>query len=186
MNQRHAGQVAVTAIVVILAIAIGANGLARIVTARKVAAQRLDVQIRSVFGRPVPTFSVNMIDGSVLNPPLARPMLIYFISSTCGACDANRESWEKLVELAPSEVLSLAISFEPLDSLRSYVSSDGEGSRTGSVSPESHTILQEALKMWATPTLYGVDRDDVLRYSHLGLFDETTIPAALAARGSYR
>lgn len=182
MTKRELGQGVLTSLLVVLALIVGVNSALELVAAQKKAAASAQNQVRGLWGQNAPRFeAVNLRGERMLLPNPAQPTVVYFFSSKCGACALNREQWDRFAQLASPRAQVIALSFEAVDTLQQYVRSEAEAVATAVVDEGRFPGTRESLRMWATPTLYVFDSAGVLRYSHVGVFNEKTTREATRA-----
>jgi peroxiredoxin len=185
MTKREIGQAILTGLLVVLAVIVGINSALDLLAARKRAAGSAQNQVRGLWGQNVPTFeAVNLKGERLLLPDPQQPTVAYFFSTKCGACAVNREQWDRLAQSVPANAKVIALAFEAVDTLQQYVRSDSEASATVVPDVSQFPDTRQGLRMWATPTLYVFDSSGVLRYSHVGVFNERTAGEAIRALDS--
>ena len=136
-------------------------------------------------GARAPDFTLRAIDGDTysLSDALKRgPVVLVFFKTTCGTCDLAFPYINRLRDAYPGDAWSLwAVAQDPLAEASRYASTFG---MTYPVLPDvDGYAVSKAYDPSATPTLFFIDRGDVIRETAgFSKADLNSLAAALAER----
>lgn len=133
-------------------------------------------QVNALRGTKLPRVSVRLADGATIVAPDHRATtLLYFMSTTCGACQQNESRWDALRDSLAAIVVPIAISLEGEEVLRSYWSLRHPKYSVGMIPIEGQDSLVEAYRLYATPTVYAIASDGTLKGGWVGVLSDSTM-----------
>lgn len=181
MDLRLIGQRTITVVLTIFALVVGVNTVWGLFSGWRRSSNNVHRLVGNLVGDSLPTFPVIGLDSSRMTIPVrGRPTLLYFFSTTCGACLANEAAWEDLSRQVADRATSVVLSFESERVLLDYTAAASGSYLFARLDPLERPAAQLAYQMFATPTLYLLDHHAVLRYAHVGVFSAETTAEVLA------
>jgi len=134
-------------------------------------------------GEQAPAFELVTLDGDRLNTEQLRgkPTIVFFWAPWCGVCEADAHNISALDQAVGDEanIVSVALSYESLDSVREFVDDHGV---TGPVLLGERATARD-YRIDSFPTIYILDREGRVASSIVGYTTELGLRARLALQG---
>lgn len=167
---------------VVLAFVIGSLAVLNFMSNRSQAGRSATAELAEIDGKILPRFAVQYLGGQMDTIPSAGlPTVLYFFSTTCAACERNKEAWQALADSLRGVAVAIAISPESLATVAAATQSAPSGYRVGVIAESDLEGQLKAYRMWATPITYVLDEDGKLHLSVVGIFGEGATDRIISA-----
>ena len=155
----------------LIALAIGMLMLARENRALERQLTEPESEPTFVAGDAMPTFSAHELDGTEVEiAPTDREQLLFFFTTTCGACAENQAQWRSLYEQVGPEVDVVGVSLDPPDTTQRYVAEQALPYRVVTV-PDSQSFAREH-NIFLVPYTLHVGADGRVRQEWTGVMSD--------------
>ncbi len=143
-------------------------------------------EVPKLEGKIITPFTALALDSTPITIPTGdgKPTLLYFFSTTCGACKLNESSWQALTDSLEGEVHAIAVSRESMATVATYYAVKRSFLPAVFGDPLHQSIIDSKYRFWATPTTYLFDGSGRLVTTRVGAYDAQDVSELItSARG---
>ncbi|MFZ6018588.1 MAG: TlpA family protein disulfide reductase [Chloroflexota bacterium] len=134
-------------------------------------------------GQKFPDFSLESLDGEKItfSELVGKPIVVNFWATWCDPCKEEMPLFEAIYR-ENSGIVMLGVNYnEPANIIRRFVEERGI---TFPVLLDADGKIAERFQVFGFPTTYFIDRDGILRSTHVGQLDEQILSSYLEKIGA--